>query len=136
MQDHSRAHRQPIAAALAITLALFTCAVSGEEEKLPAGAKVARIEGTPPAITLKNPFDYAQVILTAQLSTGDKVDVTRMAKAEAPGIVKVSPTGLVRPQADGTGQLRFSLDGQSASVAVKVGAQKEKYPVSFVRDVM
>jgi hypothetical protein len=136
MQDHSRVLHRHVAAALAITLTLFTGAVSAQEEKLPTGARVVRIEAIPSALTLKNPFDYAQVVLTAHLATGDKVDVTRMAKVEAPEIVKVSPTGLVRPQADGSGQLRFSLGGQSVSVAVKVGAQKEKYPVSFVRDVM
>src|SRR5262245_14302050 len=107
MQDHSRTPRRHIVAALATTLALFTGAAPAQEEKLPPGAKVVRIEATPTAITLKNPFDYVQVILTAHLSTGDKVDVTRVVRAEPPAVVKVSPTGLVRPQADGTGQLRF-----------------------------
>src|SRR5262249_47252132 len=136
MQDHSRVLHRHVASALAITLALFTGAASAQEEKLPTGARVVRIEAIPTAITLKNPFDYAQVILTAHLATGDKVDVTRMAKVEGPEIVKVSPTGRVRPQPAGSGELRFSVGGQSVSVAVKVGAQKEKYPVSFVRDVM
>ncbi|MBI1916416.1 MAG: DUF1553 domain-containing protein [Planctomycetes bacterium] len=136
MQDHPRAFCRHVAAALAITIALFTGAAVAQDEKLPPGAKVVRIEATPPAVTLKNPFDYAQVILTGQLSTGDKVDVTRMVKVEAPDIVQVSPAGLVRPVADGAGQLRFRLDGQSVSVVVKVGGQKDKYPVSFVRDVM
>ncbi len=64
MQDHPRALRRHIAAALAIPFVLFTGAAVAQEEKLPAGAKVVRIEATPPAVTLKNPFDYAQVILT------------------------------------------------------------------------
>src|SRR5436190_1921893 len=39
-------------------------------------------------------------------------------------------------RAEGSGQVNFTLGGQSVSVAVKVSGQKEKYPVSFVRDVM
>src|SRR5262245_34279766 len=136
MQDHFRTHRRHVAAVFAITLALFTGTTSAQEEKLPAGVKLVRIEAIPLSVTLKNPFDYAQVILTGQLSTGDKIDVTRMVKVEAPDIVKVSPTGLARPVADGAGQLRCSLGGQSVSVPVKITGQKEKYPVSFVRDVM
>ena len=59
MQDHPRALRWQIAATLAISFALFTGAAPAQEEKLPPGAKVVRIEATPPAVTLKNPFDYA-----------------------------------------------------------------------------
>jgi hypothetical protein len=136
MQDYSRTLNRHVAATLALTFALFSGAASAQEEKLPAGAKVVRLEAIPPAVTLKNPFDYAQVILTGQLATGDKVDVTRMVKVEAPDIVKVAPTGLIRPAADGAGQMKFRLEGQSVSVAVKVAGQKDKYPVSFVRDVM
>src|SRR5207302_656498 len=47
-----------------------------------------------------------------------------------------SPTGQVRPVADGEGALKVSLGGLSVSVPVKVTGQKEKYEVSFVRDVM
>ena len=112
MQDHPRALRRTLAAALAISFVLFTGAAKAQEEKLPPGAKVVHIEATPPAVTLKNPFDYAQVILTGQLATGDKVDVTRMVKIEAPDLVTVSPTGLVRPVADGAGQMDEEGPGQ------------------------
>jgi hypothetical protein len=51
-------------------------------------------------------------------------------------LVTVSDRGLVRPTADGNGQLKFTLDGHGLSLPVAVSGQKAKYDVSFVRDVM
>src|SRR5262249_32798077 len=48
----------------------------------------------------------------------------------------ISPTGLVRPAAEGTTQLRFTLEGKSVTVPVTVRGLKQKHAVSFVRDVM
>jgi hypothetical protein len=95
------------------------------------------MEARPAAIDLKNPYAYSQLLLTGYLETGEQVDVTRLAQVEKPAnLVKVSPTGLVRPQADGKGQLKFTLAGQSIDVPVQVSGQKDKYEVSFVKDVM
>lgn len=131
-------------AALSRWLLLFAVAVTAtnlaradEPEKLPPGRKVVRIEVFPPAIELKHSFDYRQILLTGVMDSGETVDVTRMAKLEqALPVVNVSPRGLVRPASDGAGTLKFSLDGQSVSIPVTVKGQKEKYQVSFVRDVM
>jgi hypothetical protein len=125
---------------LALTLAA-TAAVSARAdapaEKLPPGAKLTRIEAYPASITLKHPFDYRQLLLTGYLESGEKLDVTRLAKLDQPAVaVKVSATGLVRPAADGKGELKFSLEGKSVTVPVTVSGQKDKHSVSFVRDVM
>ncbi len=105
-------------------------------EQLPPGSKIDRIEAVPGSIQLKNKYDYAQLLLTGVLSDGQRVDVTRMAQVEQPAaLVKVSATRLVRPAADGQGELKFSLGGQSISVPVAVSGQKQDYPVNFVRDV-
>src|SRR5262249_52396862 len=94
-------------------------------EKLPPGAKLVRIEAAPASITLTNPFDYRQFLLTGVLESGDKLDVTRLAKLEQPAAqAKVSPRGLVRPAADGTGQLKFTLEGKSVVVPLTVSGQK------------
>jgi hypothetical protein len=77
------------------------------------------------------------VLLTGVLESGERIDVTRLAKVETPtSVVSVSNHGLVRPSSDGKGELRFSVEGQSASVPVQVTGQKAKYDVSFVRDIM
>ncbi len=118
-------------------LALFvTASFISAQDKLPPGAKVTALESTPAIVTLKTPFEYNQLLVTATLSTGDKVDVTRLVKIEPPAAVKVSPTGTVRPAADGEGQLTLSMEGQSLKVPVKVSGQTAQYNVSFVRDVM
>lgn len=124
--------------AVAVGLALGGVAeVRAQEEKLPPGAKVVRLQAQPAAITLGYPYAYRQLVLTAELAAGDRVDVTRLAKLEKPaGVVNVSERGLVRPVADGSGTLRFALEGQSVSVPVTVTGQKGAYAVSFVRDVM
>jgi hypothetical protein len=110
---------------------------AGAEEKLPDGMKLVKLEAHPATITLTYPFAYNQLLLTGQLDSGERVDVTRIAQLEQPNpLVKVSPTGLIRPQADGTGELRFRVADQTVTVPVKISGQKDKYTVSFVRDVM
>jgi hypothetical protein len=123
--------------ALAVALVGVTVTRAEEPEKLPPGAKVLRIQAQPAAITLSNPYVYRQLVLTADLATGDHVDVTRLVKLERPSaVVRVSERGLVRPATDGSDTLRFSLAGQSVGVPVIVTGQKAPYEVSFVRDVM
>src|SRR5207247_868441 len=59
------------------------------------------------------------------------------AKIEPPAnLVKISETGLARPVADGSGQLKITLADQTLQIPVQVAGQKAKYDVSFVRDVM
>src|SRR5262249_54154892 len=126
--------------ALAIVVALATAstalAQNPGDEKLPPGAKVVKLEAKPAAIELKHPYAYTQLVVTAQLENGDKIDGTGRAQVQGPGVVKVSTRGFVPPAADGAGDVKFTLAGQSVAVPVKVTGQKDKYEVSFVRDVM
>jgi hypothetical protein len=113
------------------------CTAAQEPERLPAEAKLARIEVEPATIVLKNPYEYRQLLLVAQLESGERIDLTRMARAVAPNLlVSVSPRGLVRPKADGEGEVKFTVAGQTVTVPVRVSGQKEKYEASFVRDIM
>jgi hypothetical protein len=127
-------HTLAVVAALATGSAVL--AQNPGDEKLPPGAKVVKLEAKPAAIELKHPYAYSQLVVTGQLENGDKIDVTRMAQVQAPPAVKVSPRGFVTPAADGAGELKFTLAAQSVAVPVKVTGQKDKYEVSFVRDVM
>src|SRR5580765_416045 len=107
------------------------------QEKLPPGTRVVKLEARPAAIALKEPFEYSQLVLTGTLDTGDRIDVTRMAQIDKPAnVVKITPAGLVRPVADGSGEIKCTVACQTVAVPVKVSAQKEKYQVSYVRDVM
>src|SRR5437899_3680685 len=122
---------------LVVALGMNMPPVAKAEEKLPAGAQIIKIEARPAAMQLKTPFDYSQLILTGYLKDGDKVDVTRIAKIEPrANLVKISETGLARPVADGSGQLKITLADQTLQIPVQVAGQKAKYDVSFVRDIM
>src|SRR5438128_2029380 len=124
--------KQWLAAALGLTLA--TQGIVHAQEKLPSGSRIVSLEAHPATVTLKTPFEYAQVLLLGQLDSGDRVDVTRLAKLESSGeIMSVSATGLVRPVSDGTGTLHCTIGGQSIDVPVAVNGLKNKVEVSFVR---
>ncbi len=117
-------------------LALVAASPARAGETLPPGTSLVRLEAHPEAITLPNRYRYAQLLLTGVLADGQRLDVTRMAKLEAPPCLTVSATGLVRPASGGEGELKATLGGQTVRVPVKVTGQREKYAVSFVRDVM
>src|SRR5437588_5894698 len=107
------------------------------DESLPPGATISSIEAQPAAIELKNRFEYAQVLLTATTAAGDRIDATRLAKPEkSADVVEVSPTGLIRPKADGKAEITFSLGERSVVLPVTVTGNGGDYKVSFVQDVM
>jgi hypothetical protein len=129
---------------IALMLVVAVCsAARGEtlilagEEKLPEGAKVASLEVYPAKIELSSRYAYRQLLLTAVLASGERMDVTRMARIEPlAGLAEVSPRGLVRGKADGSGSLACTFGGQSVRVPLEVRGLGAEYPVSFVRDVM
>src|SRR5581483_4977211 len=123
---------------LAVVLALLAgpaVAADAPAEKLPDGAKVAKLTVHPAKVELAGPFAYAQLLVTAHLENGDALDATRLAKVVVPKFVKVSPAGQVRPAADGSGKLTVTLAGQSVEVPVTASGQNVPPTVSFVPDV-
>jgi hypothetical protein len=123
--------------ATALVLTFLLANGANAQEQLPAGAKVVKLEAQPSTIALSHPYDYRQILLTAHLQTGEPIDVTRMARLDRPsGLVRVSERGVIRPVADGSDELRFTVAGQTVVVPLTVRGQKVPYAVSFVRDVM
>jgi hypothetical protein len=107
-----------------------------DREALPAGAKVAALEVTPKEIKFGRRYEYAQVIVSAKLETGETIDVTRMADAKVTGPgVEISPAGLIQPKADGEAKIVFSLAGQSTAATVAISGMKEEFQADFIRDV-
>jgi hypothetical protein len=122
--------------AAVVVVALTGLMAQAASEKLPANARLERIEVHPARIVLNHVFDYSQLVLTGVLADGERLDVTRMVDITVPPLVRISPTGQVRPLADGTGVMRFTLAGKTAEVPLTVSGQKTKFEPSFVRDVM
>ena len=106
------------------------------QDALPPGAKLVKLEVAPAQIELKTPFEYRQLLVTGLLDTGERVDLTRNVQATAPTAVKVSERGLVRPVADGAGELKLTFQDKTLNIPVKVSGQKQPYAVSFTSDVM
>jgi hypothetical protein len=109
-------------------------------EELPSSLKIVKLEAYPASIELKDRFDYRQILLTGITESGDRVDVTRMAKpADSTAqstIASVSASGLVRTAGDGEAAIKYVLGDQSLEIPVKVTGYGGDYTASFVRDVM
>jgi len=110
--------------------------VPAPPEALPLRAKVVALEVSSAQVRLQGCYDAVQLIVTARLSTGDRMDVTRLAQIEGDGkIAAVSATGHVTPLGGGTTHLTVKLAGKSASVPCEVVAFDPAQKVDFIRDV-
>lgn len=113
---------------------------SRPEEPEPAGpapaGKLVSLSVQPSAVKLAGAGDYAQVLLTARLHTGETVDVTRLARARfsAP-VAWISRSGLLQPKADGSASLKLVFGGKAVVVPVSVSGVKANRPVDYIRDV-
>ena len=121
---------------LAMALMLLTSLAQGQEA-LPAGLNVVSIEARPEKVELTNRFDYRQVLITGKLDTGESVDLTRLVKlgGNASSVVKAEADGLVRPAADGSGELVYTYNNMELKVPVTVSGYAQPPKISFVRDV-
>jgi hypothetical protein len=101
------------------------------------GRKIVAVTAEPSHVHLDRKYDYAQVVLTAQLEDGRTIDVTRLAEVAAdPDVAEVDGEGVVHPEADGAGDLVFRVGDAQVSVPVIVTGQAEPVQVEFATDVM
>jgi WD40 repeat protein len=106
-------------------------------EVLPEGAVIAGLDIQPAHIKLATPNDYAQLLVTARLESGDTVDVTRMVKFALikSDLAEVSSRGILRPLKNGAGKLSVSLAGATSEVPLEIAGQGKPFQADFVRDV-
>ena len=101
----------------------------------PPPAKVVGLEIVPEKIRLTSPFEYAQLLVTAKLDNGDRVDDTRLVQPVVTENVTITSSGIVSATADGVSNVAVKLGDQVASVPVEVvGVDAEVHP-DFIRDV-
>ena len=122
---------------LFITLLWATSLRAATPEALPPGTTVTALHVQPESIEIKRSTDYAQLLVTAQLNTGDTADVTRLVTI-SPKVtfLTVSPLGLVRATGDGETILTLTLGDKSLTVPVKVTNFSQPFTADYVRDVM
>jgi WD40 repeat protein len=111
-------------------------------ESLPEGAQVTALELQPAHLKFTSPNEYAQLLVTARLASGDSVDVTRMVKFDLkPDLAEISPRGILKPTKDGVGLLTITLLGVSPSAGpsvetrIQITGLEKGYHADFVRDV-
>ncbi len=81
--------------------------------------------------------EYNQIIVTATLTSGDQVDVTRMATLQVDGdVASVTSSGLVTPKQDGSGELVATLGDHMTVGFINVSGLSETKAPDYVRDVM
>ena len=106
------------------------------QESLPEGAQVTALEIQPAQIKLGSPNDYAQLLVTARLQSGDTADVTRLVKfALKSPFAEVSARGVLRPLKNGSGKLTATLAGKTAEAPIEIAGLGQGYRADFVRDV-
>ena len=89
-------------------------------------ARLERIESVPAKVELSGKYTYAQLLITGHLKGGEKVDLTRLVKAQGAGdVVELTRGGMVRAKQDGKVSLTFSYGGKQVSVPVKVSGQQQ-----------
>ncbi len=91
---------------------------------------------SPSQIKITSPNDYAQLLVTARLDSGDTADVTRLVKFTIkPGIADVSSRGLLQPIKNGNGKLSVALVGMTKEIPVEIAGLGKPYRSDFIRDV-
>jgi hypothetical protein len=121
---------------LALTAGFDSQTVAEPRDSLPEGATVVGLEIYPEKIALEDRYNYRQVLVTGVLADGQKIDVTRMVDVKAPPSVNVSDHAVVRPHADGSGEIQFAIGDQSVALPFTVTGHATQPKMSFVRDIM
>ena len=102
----------------------------------PLSQPIAELNVEPAKIALESPFESAQIIVTAKLTSGESADVTRFASVKATGgVAVVSSSGHVTPAQNGNALIDVELGGKHASIPVSVAGTGTIPKVDFIRDV-
>lgn len=114
-----------------------------ESEPLPSSDGITSIDVEPKSIRLDQPHDTVQFVVTARMSSGDTVDVTRIAEHRvSTDVVALSSAGLLTFRNDGPNavsvskaDVTFTIGGKSVVAAVDLACAKSDFHPDFVRDV-
>ena len=98
--------------------------------------KIVSLEVQPAKVRLDGKFDTAQVLVTATLDSGERTDVTRLAKLRIEGdCAAVTKSGRIDPLKNGTASLGVEIAGRKAAASVEVAGIGDRTAVDFIRDV-
>ena len=103
-------------------------------ETPPTAERVRGLALEPTSVHFASPYQYVQLIVTAELDDGSLVDVTRLCDFEVPAWASVTERGLVRPSEDGKGKGSVRFAGQAVAFEL-VASGMDKHAVDFRQDV-
>jgi hypothetical protein len=105
-------------------------------ERVISADEISALVIDPAEIVLTKPNHYSQILVTARLKTGGRVDVTRQVVSEVSGdLLTVSNRGQVKPLRDGEGVLSVRIGGATVKVPVRVRNVQAAHVPDYVRDV-
>lgn len=99
---------------------------------------MAEVRVSPPSLVLESAESSQQVLVTEIFPGGNRGDLSRSVLYEItpPGIATVSSHGLVRPLADGIGNLVVNYQNQKFTVPLEVRKLKTPRSVSFRNEIV
>ncbi len=109
-------------------------------ENVPLADQVTSLQIAPNAVSLSGPLSYTQTVVTAVLQDGSTADVTRAVAWSVPNFIAATPTGLLRPIANGRGPATVSYGNHSVSFEIDVEGlatadSAGNNDIDFIRDV-
>ncbi|MEM8912136.1 MAG: DUF1549 domain-containing protein [Planctomycetota bacterium] len=88
----------------------------------------------PAAISLDGPYAYAQLIARATRDDGTQIDITDQLRLSDNPWVQFRSGGIIRPIAEGQGEVTVTFAGKEQQIAVECRRQSD-FSVDFIRDV-
>ena len=105
-------------------------------DELSRDVAITGLEVDPQQVVLSDRIDYVQLVVTATLASGQRIDATRMAHMEfSADVARITRSGTVQPQRDGVADLRAELGGRSVSIPVSVSGLGAAWRPDYLRDV-
>ncbi|MCH8923325.1 MAG: hypothetical protein IIA67_09295 [Planctomycetes bacterium] len=98
----------------------------------------AELRASPASVVLEGPEAAQQVLVSRFIAKGNSVDLSRSVRYQVvpPTIATVDQRGLLRPLAEGRGELVVQHDNMRLAVPIEVRALKNPRPVSFRYEIM
>ncbi len=113
---------RPNASVFFVLSCLVAATAARADDRVPHPDQVRGLRVAPQQWTLRSQWERCQLLVTGQLRDGRIVDLTRAVRYEpsVPGVVSVSPRGLVTPIAAGETEIAIRFGKHRGSVKVRV----------------
>lgn len=107
-----------------------------ERQPTRADLRVTGLLVEPSSIVLSHAFDYAQLVITAILESGERMDATRAVTGTlSADVAAISARGTLQPLRDGQAELRLELDSQWVGIPIVVTGVSGPFEPDYLRDV-